>query len=93
MAFVNPFFVKNPLIDKPRESCFFALEMKNKKSAPRKERKKYIIRDLWLYQYRKTAKGAVDDSQIQKLSIEQKIGIRESLVNDHRRPHHEVYTQ
>ena len=72
MAFVNPFFVKNPLIDKPRKSCFFALEMKNKKSAPRKERKKYIIRDLCLYQYRKIAKGAVDDSQIQKLSIEQK---------------------
>ena len=39
MAFVNPLFVKNPLIDKPRKSCFFALEMKNKKSAPRKERK------------------------------------------------------
>ena len=72
MAFVNPLFVKNPLIDKPRKSCFFALEMKNKKSAPRKERKKYIIRDLCLYQYRKIVKGAVDDSQIQKLSIEQK---------------------
>ena len=40
-----------------------------------------------MYQYRKIVKGAVDDSQIQKLSIEQKIGIRESLVNDHRRPH------
>ena len=73
MAFVNSLFVKNPLIDKPRKSCFFALEMKNKKSAPRKERKKYIIQDFCLYQYRKIAKGAVDDSQIQKFSIGQKI--------------------
>jgi hypothetical protein len=71
MAFVIPLFAKNPPIDKPRKSCFFALEMKNKKSVPRKERKKYIIRDLCLYQYRKIVKGAVDDSQIQKLSIEQ----------------------
>ena len=31
--------------------------------------------------------GAVGDSQLPKLSIEQKISIRESLVNDHRRPH------
>ena len=39
MAFVNPFFVKKPLIDKPRKSCFFALEMKNKKSVPERNGK------------------------------------------------------
>ena len=73
MAFVNPLFVKNPLIDKPRKSCFFALEMKNKKSAPRKERKNISSKIFACISTEKIAKGAVDDSQIQKFSIGQKI--------------------
>ena len=87
MAFVNPFFVKNPLIDKPRKSCFFALEMKNKKSAPRKERKNISSE---IYDCISTEKQRKVRSTIVKYknSLQsKKIGIRESLVNDHRRPH------
>ena len=72
MAFVNPFFVKNPLIDKPRKSCFFALEMKNKKSVPERNGKNISSEIYACISTEKKVKGAVDDSQIQKLSIEQK---------------------